>query len=123
MRISDWSSDVCSSDLGRDAYILCLQIGSGDLKAMRSIAILRAGRVTRAQNVVTQIVDALRAIVERHGRKQLTSANERARVEARRHRQRVLEFDILLRSDRRSEERRVGKACVSTCRYRGWPVK
>src|SRR3546814_19829019 len=66
--------------------------------AMRSIAILRAGLVTRAQNVVTQIVDALRAIVERHGRKQLTSANERARVEARRHRQRVLEFDI------RSEE-------------------
>src|SRR3546814_9411947 len=73
---------------------------------MRSIAILRAGRVTRAQNVVTQIVDALRAIVERHGRKQLTSANERARVEARRHRQRVLEFDILLRSARRPEGKR-----------------
>src|SRR3546814_12015707 len=24
-------------------------------------------------------------------------------------------------ADRRSEERRVGKECVGTCRYRGWP--
>src|SRR3546814_7636051 len=45
-------------------------------------------------------------MVDLLGRKLLTSAKERERVEARRHRQRVLEFDILLRSDRRPEGKR-----------------
>src|SRR3546814_5116489 len=70
MRISDWSSDVCSSDLRhRD------RCRSGDA----------VGRQIR-QRPASEPCDA--------------------RAAARR---------------RRSEERRVGKECVSTCRYRWSP--
>src|SRR3546814_9529803 len=67
MRISDWSSDVCSSDLAVQG-------------AARALA--------RRQD---------RAAVDRH----------RSRCARRR--------------SRRSEERRVGKECVSTCRSRWSP--
>src|SRR3546814_7076949 len=73
MRISDWSSDVCSSDLDRRRHRRRLGVG-GDLRGA-------AGAVRP----------------ERH---------HPAVPEAGRD---------------RSEERRVGKACVSTCRSRWSP--
>src|SRR3546814_12887545 len=75
MRISDWSSDVCSSDL-------------------RS---RRAAHGSPARTVRT--APAFRS-----------EHDCRARA-----------FQSLLSGDRRSEERRVGKECVSTCRSRWSP--
>src|SRR3546814_19133246 len=55
MRISDWSSDVCSSDLGieqivRDSKILCLYEGTNGIQAMdlvRRKLMLHGGRLPK----------------------------------------------------------------------------
>src|SRR3546814_12113159 len=87
VRISDWSSDVCSSDLGEPPLLLA---------AMRNrvrVDVERRERVERATAVVTGL-SAVRvrgqAVLRRFG-------------------------------GHRSEERRVGKECVSTCRSRWSP--
>src|SRR3546814_21195413 len=90
MRISDWSSDVCSSDLDRSR--------NERAATLPRISVRRAGRAKSAR---------------------FTGAGEGAlgtaslifiRVEPRR---------WSLKD--RSEERRVGKECVSTCRSRWSP--
>src|SRR3546814_2727458 len=89
MRISDWSSDVCSSDLRVSARSL-------DHAAARSpleMAVERFARVTK------EIVDVRRA-----GGKELPHELDNYRKA-----RQELE---------RSEERRVGKECVCTCRSR-----
>src|SRR3546814_5295050 len=90
LRISDWSSDVCSSDLDRLAVLR--------VDALRP----EIGLAQPALDRVTQ--DRLRAAAhEREG--------EGPRV--------GLPHDGVETLDQvRSEERRVGKACVSTCRSR-----
>src|SRR3546814_5029369 len=92
MRISDWSSDVCSSDL----------LGGGRPRRGQGhpVALGRPARGPVAQRAVR-----LRRFADlRTGR-----AYDPARRDVR----------LQLRTPtRRSEERRVGKACVSTCRYR-----
>src|SRR3546814_3500774 len=89
MRISDWSSDVCSSDLWdkRDAQIRTL---SGGMK--RRVLIAKA----LAHDPELLFLDEPTAGVD---------------VELRRDMWRQI----------RSEERRVGKECVSTCRSRWSP--
>src|SRR3546814_15324038 len=106
MRISDWSSDVCSSDLAQvdlaaPGAVIELGGGTGNVTA----ALLEAG-------VPPQDI----AVVERDP--------VFARVIAARFPQvRVLQGDAseLRRLLRRSAERRVGKGCGSTCRSRGVP--
>src|SRR3546814_6633100 len=71
MRISDWSSDVCSSDLA-------------DFPRGQRTVLRHEGRDRRGPNFIRRIGDLL-AMQDR---------------------------------ERRSEERRVGKECVRTCRYR-----
>src|SRR3546814_1246667 len=81
MRISDWSSDVCSSDLffaGR----LSVRVGS--------IVEMEFGLRTAAP------------VIDLHPAGQPQAAALRG-------------------GEQRSEERRVGKECVSTCRSRGSP--
>src|SRR3546814_4378562 len=74
MRISDWGSDVCSSDLGRDRAVRLAGCIAGI--ARRRVAHFVAGvRVAHARHI----------------------------------------------QQYRSEERRVGKECVSTCRSRWSP--
>src|SRR3546814_12427618 len=100
MRISDWSSDVCSSDLAdleaaaplADRHHLARPIGKGHDSARSATAI----EAVRDQQVT---------IVERH------------RLE----RDEQLARPRLRRRAVRSEERRVGNGCVSTCRYRWSP--
>src|SRR3546814_10937053 len=96
MRISDWSSDVCSSDLIRGA--------SRPTHARPWTATL----ITEGQRQLEQ----LRAVVQTH---QQTAASADSWINTKDDqdpRGRV--------GEGRSEERRVGKECGSTCRSRWW---
>src|SRR3546814_1409014 len=86
MRISDWSSDVCSSDL--------LHIG------LRRPVCKESGKIFTFQGRdAKKIGNSLHAKAWRSGQRLLP----------------------LRGAFFRSEERRVGKECVSTCRYRWSP--
>src|SRR3546814_18047004 len=96
MRISDWSSDVCSSDLPERA----------DFRGAR----IQGGRVAQARYAVAGVLPGMAGggavlgdLVERRAR---TGRPAGAQVEM----------------GVRSEERRVGTECVSTCRSRWSPV-
>src|SRR3546814_4942112 len=85
MRISDWSSDVCSSDLkGRFIYYV------GPVDPVGDEVVGPAGPTT-----ATRMDKFTRQILESTG--------------------------LLGMIGKRSEERRVGKECVSTCRSRWSP--
>src|SRR3546814_6106763 len=76
MRISDWSSDVCSSDLEMAARLDAIEGGTAGLAKLEAAVAESASAYTHAATAL---------------------------------------------SDRRSDERRVGKECVSTCRSRWSP--
>src|SRR3546814_1784484 len=84
MRISDWSSDVCSSDLGGERQRIPLQnrLGSSHPKLTQAVLLMEAN----IEEPLTTDEIAQHVCVSR-----------------------------------RSEERRVGKECVSTCRSRWSP--
>src|SRR3546814_9433214 len=89
MRISDWSSDVCSSDL--------IATADGEI----DVAVGGAGRERlREQDLLAGVVRDQRI-------------GETVRVAGDHH----IHFAV----QARSEERRVGKECVSTCRSRWSP--
>src|SRR3546814_16157641 len=97
MRISDWSSDVCSSDL----LDLPHRRGPAVKTPLRVLDrhIGRGKRRARVGLVLDDLeVDAVIGMLEAD----ITLAKARARFSGR----------------DRSEERRVGKECVSTCRSR-----
>src|SRR3546814_7330786 len=90
MRISDWSSDVCSSDLDRHQMAFTQALLEG---------VVQFAPGQRALAVVQVVIHHL-----------------------------FVDFDHLIddllvrcRNIGRSEERRVGKECVSTCRSRWSP--
>src|SRR3546814_16574848 len=94
MRISDWSSDVCSSDLPGDKIGVVIAMESGDVEIARDLAMHIAAMSPRfldAKAVSADAIDSERKIIE------AIVAQE--------------QID-------RSEERRVGKECVGTCRSR-----
>src|SRR3546814_20309034 len=100
MRISDWSSDVCSSDLD-GAPLAAIPPDSRDVGPLRASSMqcvcpyVAASWLTRS--VKPSIWrEAMSALVYK-----LTVVHHRL--------------------DDRSEERRVGKECVSTCRSRWSP--
>src|SRR3546814_18248566 len=110
MRISDWSSDVCSSDLqiaqgaeaGKDALDVGIEVGE---KAVRLGGVGGTARTTgsRGRRVgghveLGRVELAGRGIVA-IGPEQTTPSSALSRAA-------------------RSAERRVGKACVRTCRSR-----
>src|SRR3546814_19374804 len=109
MRISDWSSDVCSSDLNRELTVAMVDLdyfknvndrfghGAGDMTLCHFADVLRAG--LRSSDMVARVGGAEFVIIWPDTT--LTLA--------------------LAALQRRSEERRVGKECVSTCRSR-WPA-
>src|SRR3546814_5177926 len=96
MRISDWSSDVCSSDL-------VLHIAAPRPAPPGGIATHRIVRTVEPL-AHQQIMDA-----------------RKAQFLAPRPRLVLLQQRVELTLKRRSEERRVGKECVSTCRSRWSP--
>src|SRR3546814_17754551 len=95
MRISDWSSDVCSSDLDK-------------IKAMKTVETLNEGlkreyRLTiTAKDIDARVDDEVKAIAPT--------------VRMPGFRPGKVPPNLI-----RSEERRVGKECVSTCRSRWSP--
>src|SRR3546814_14462648 len=101
MRISDWSSDVCSSDLVKrtTAKEQCRRIVAAPFLEQPAV-------VENHLNVILPTREKLPVSLET-----LSALLNSAPV------------DQLFRSlsGTRSEERRVGKECVSTCRYRWTP--
>src|SRR3546814_12719810 len=102
MRISDWSSDVCSSDLGRVtksdvlAYLEQKKTGTIVSPATGSRTI-QAPAVTAGPEDEIVEMDRMRRLIAEHM---------------------VMSKQV---SPHRSEERRVGKELVSTCSYRWSP--
>src|SRR3546814_12766146 len=94
MRISDWSSDVCSSDLGQALALPTRERGAvftdNGVVAFRQFQdeLVCAGQLRRLDDLLQW-------------------------------RPRIAERDVLAHAAVRSEERSVGKECVSTCRSRG----
>src|SRR3546814_16387562 len=95
MRISDWSSDVCSSDLEK-----FLQVGAGTILHEQHVAAFQIGLLCRVAHV-KQISELRRR--EDEG---IQDQRRFARLGLRR---------------QRSEERRGGKECVSPCSSRWSP--
>src|SRR3546814_14839098 len=100
MRISDWSSDVCSSDLDAPQHGLCepdeLQPSADHLRGLQ-----RAVAFFHQLLPAVQELQAARVSLDPRSGKGLTHIKPAAIT--------------------RSEERRVGKACVLTCRSRWAP--
>src|SRR3546814_13282204 len=102
MRISDWSSDVCSSDLP------AFKVGEQIAEVVR-----RHRKVSRAE-ARDRAVAALASVgipepARRYGQyPHEFSGGMRQRV-------------MIAMASVRSEERRVGEGCVSKCRYRWSP--
>src|SRR3546814_16548003 len=123
MRISDWSSDVCSSDLSV-AEISQLMAGlaqrarSGKLKPEEysggsfSLSNLGGFGVEQFDAIINPPQGAILAVGA--ARPEPVDDDGAIRI--------VPVFHLSLSCDHRarSEERRVGKVCVSTCRSR-WP--
>src|SRR3546814_19359956 len=93
MRISDWSSDVCSSDLSQDRGGLLMGFGA-----------MSVAEIEQALALFAQSLDAVFPVLSAK-----RPPPPPALLPTRRNRH------------DRSEERRVGKECVSTCRSRGAP--
>src|SRR3546814_12973075 len=101
MRISDWSSDVCSSDLDN---VLGIGISMDDSLANRPTGFQTTFRNTQGMKHAVNGGAGDMLIADLYIPTSWSAASQGAR-----------------RPDMRSEERRVGKECVSTCRYRGAP--
>src|SRR3546814_4642951 len=89
MRISDWSSDVCSSDLWRFNAL-----GKENIRGY----VYKDGKASRVETVAVDVIYD----------DQYWQTGYTAEI-----------VDEAGRTTSRSEERRVGKECVSTCRSRG----
>src|SRR3546814_643308 len=144
MRISDWSSDVCSSDLLQALSGAMLSAGRASdppqpagqfladaITAYTAFegalaALLHRERTGEGQLVQVNMLDAMAAVqmqeISVHtvgGKPQTRSAEPHAHSYIR------APYGVFETADHyivvRSAERRVGKECVSTCRSRGSP--
>src|SRR3546814_4238974 len=102
MRISDWSSDVCSSDL--KLALTSFHFASMILGNQKMIALYFREERYFPEALRARLLEAERAVTSKLS-KVIDSGIRRG------------DF----RSCDRSEERRVGKECVSTCRSRWSP--
>src|SRR3546814_21195285 len=97
MRISDWSSDVCSSDLLSVAVLVDGSYVAGE-DGTRTYT-------PRPEDEMEQLTTVVRSVIgydEKRGDK-------------------VEVINMRFIDDQRSDERRVGNECVSTCRPRWSP--
>src|SRR3546814_14029791 len=106
MRISDWSSDVCSSDLGarhdalQDRTLIDVDLLDAQLVDVSAVIVLGVGDrglqhlKQDAGRLARGVLEDVARLVDRFAANEISN---------------------------RSEERRVGKECVSTCRSRWSP--
>src|SRR3546814_19101168 len=111
MRISDWSSDVCSSDLGKNPMIV-LEDANMDEVVQGAMfgAFGNTGQICmhiERMYLPASRYDEIKAT--------LVAATQALKLGA------SYDFGMDVGSLVRSEERRVGKECVSTCRSRWSP--
>src|SRR3546814_10944162 len=115
MRISDWSSDVCSSDLSD------LDMGFHEIFDYYSLQGLHQaidiGDVIINGDVWKKLSPDLQAIVETAAKASLTESMTYFVAEN----SRALDILVNEHGVKRSEERRVGNECVGTCRSGWWP--
>src|SRR3546814_20729055 len=119
MRISDWSSDVCSSDLlgrpGMDRESTDREIRMPKLEKNATALLSKLDAMNESElgdflklDVLAETLDKRVGQVGRYERGVYFEG-----------------FQVLINENfelrNRSEERRVGKECVSTCRYRWTP--
>src|SRR3546814_14535035 len=103
MRISDWSSDVCSSDLKYDRVLEPM----APLVLVGDEARLVAKKYMQLETLFHELSHSLGpGTITVDGRQ--TTVNDELKEQA-------------SAIEERSEERRVGRECVSTCKYRGVP--
>src|SRR3546814_18211009 len=113
MRISDWSSDVCSSDLA-----LTMRLGGGG--PQRADQAHARARVAQAQYDGTRekaVRDAAIAWSDVDALEQEVAALRVNYISSRQSRD-VLAERFRVSRGTRSEERRAGRECVSTCSFR-----
>src|SRR3546814_8680704 len=153
MRMSDWSSDVCSSDLSSSgvggvshAYYLDVGISSyeldlfGRVRSLKDEALqtyLATDETRRATHIslISQVAGSYLSLAADLDLQRLAHDTLRSRPDAYALQQDLVEIgnasqlelrqaESELRSDEhKSEERRVGKECVSTCRSRWSPYQ
>src|SRR3546814_11840314 len=102
MRISDWSSDVCSSDLAESLNGRPIDPGTTDLEEQKVLNIVEEMAIASGIPVPPVYVmedESINAFAAGHTPQDAVIGVTRGR----------------------SEERRVGKECVSTCRSRWSP--
>src|SRR3546814_13944363 len=97
MRISDWSSDVCSSDLGLPHLVRAGSLGVELIGGLYHDIGRTGDQIVRLEQAVNRGFRYEVALLVGEAHRQFAGAAIR------------------------SEERRVGKECVSTCRYRWSP--
>src|SRR3546814_13713431 len=100
MRISDWSSDVCSSDLHRFGQHMGIIVP----RQFERIGLVARGDEREAGIAIEGASQVAQFAVHARGNGRLGEAGAIRRA--------------IGRKVERSEERRVGKECVSTCRSR-----
>src|SRR3546814_14980983 len=101
MRISDWSSDVCSSDLGEGTGIFFGRLPGG-INTGRDFT---GNKITRTPKLSGTL--GVNQLIDNVGNGNLELA---ANV--------YYNSGFYYLAQNRSEERRVGKECVGTCRSR-----
>src|SRR3546814_19757657 len=123
MRISDWSSDVCSSDLARETDFDADSAQAAALKELLGETEFLADELENAQTA-----EALRDIPDSYAdlTKSLSSVDRQLRAHWRRlanqdFRPIIAVGGLLERLDFRSRERRVGKQWVHSGSIRGAP--
>src|SRR3546814_13214699 len=111
MRISDWSSDVCSSDLDRSTAYRSAYGATREFAALDGGKQEHCTRYSERRIVLRQdersgwkCCSAVRSLYDPETSKSGRDRDPQPEDQS---------ADIV-----RSEERRVGKECVSTCRYR-----
>src|SRR3546814_14086842 len=119
MRISDWSSDVCSSDLafglGRDVTGFKPEGAAEVRQAANSFLQMKdriARQLTQRTEMLAGVSHDLRTPLTRM-KLQLAMLRPTAEIDD-------LQIDVA-EMETRSEEPRVGTDCARTCRSRWWP--
>src|SRR3546814_11653974 len=119
MRISDWSSDVCSSDLRDDEVRHILQeqidgrVGIGLVIPFHP-KIEIVGEIRLEERIVARSPQGAHALA-------CADIQDRPEIIETRPGHGARRIEPPVQVVRRSEERRVGKECVSTCRSRWSP--